>query len=115
MPPKRTLLDYLSGGQYQTSQDIPPMIGGPQMSQAEMLAALHSLNETFNAPIPENIHANPVHPLALEVEMAPLKAMGWLLGKTGGIKNILKHTKKTLGDLLGTSSRIDKDTATQLA
>ena len=57
MPPERTLLDYMSGGQYQTSGDIPPMIQGPRMSQAEMLTALHSLDEILNPPLPQNVQA----------------------------------------------------------
>ena len=95
MPPERTLLDYLSGGQYQRAQDIPPMIQGPRMSQAEMLTALHSLDEILNPPLPQNVQA-PGLGFAEYIDTGPIigmKALAGLVGK-GGKKG------KTIRDFL---------------
>ena len=90
MPPKRTLLDYMSGGQYQTSGDIPPMIQGPRMSQAEMLTALHSLDEILNPPLPQNVQA-PGLGFAEYMDTGPIigmKALAGLVGKGGKGKSV---------------------------
>ena len=47
-----------------------------------------------------DVHAPTVTPFALDAELAPLKAMGWLLGKGKGIKDVLRHSKRTIYDLL---------------
>ena len=69
-----------------------------------------------------DVHAPTVTPFALDAELAPLKAMGWLLGKGKGIKDVLSHTSKTIGDLLGggfvpgkKGKWIDVDTSSRLA
>ena len=96
MPPKRTLLDYMSGGQYQTSGDIPPMIQGPRMSQAEMLTALHSLDEILNPPLPPNVQA-PGLGLLEWADTGPIvgmKALAGLVGKGGKKLSKLQKTAK---------------------
>jgi len=81
MPPKKTLLDLVTGGKYQTSQDIPPLIEGPRMSQQEMSGALSGLDRFLNPPLPENVQA-PGLGLLEYTETGPamgLKAMGSLI------------------------------------
>ena len=100
MPPERTLLDYMSGGQYQTSRDIPPMIQGPRMSQAEMLTALHSLDEILNPPLPQNVQA-PGLGFAEYMDTGPIigmKALAGLVGKGGkGLSKLHKTAKNIFG------------------
>jgi len=47
----RTILDILSGGQYQTSKDLPPLTSGNIMED------ISSLNAFLNPPLPENVEA----------------------------------------------------------
>lgn len=46
-----------------------------------------------------DVHAPTVTPFALDAELAPLKAMGWLLGKGKGIKDVVTHGKETIAKL----------------
>ena len=62
-----------------------------------------------------DVHAPTVTPFALDAELAPLKAMGWLLGKGKGIKDVLTHTGKTIKDFLYKRRGMDFDTSSRLA
>ena len=93
MPPKRTLLDLITGGKYKTSQDIPPLIEGPRMSKLEMSEALSGLDRFLNPPLPENVQA-PGLGLLEYVESGPvmgLKAMGSLMTGKKGILDLIKR------------------------
>ena len=57
-----------------------------------------------------DVHAPTVTPFALDAELAPLKAMGWLLGKGKGIKDVVKHGKETVYDLFNKTFRRDLHT-----
>jgi len=62
-----------------------------------------------------DVHAPTVTPFALDAELAPLKAMGWMLGKGKGIKDVLTHTGKTIKDFLYKRRGMDFDTSSRLA
>ena len=57
-----------------------------------------------------DVHAPTVTPFALDAELAPLKAMGWMLGKGKGIKDVVKHGKETVYDLFNKTFRRDLHT-----
>ena len=57
-----------------------------------------------------DVHAPTVTPFALDAELAPLKAMGWMLGKGKGIRDVVKHGKETVYDLFNKTFRRDLHT-----
>ena len=77
----RTLLDILSGGQYQTSKDLPPLTSGNIMED------ISSLNAFLNPPLPENVEAPGLGPLEY-VGMSPLAS-------TKSFRSILKNFLKS--------------------
>ena len=77
----RTILDILSGGQYQTSKDLPPLTSGNIMED------ISSLNAFLNPPLPENVEAPGLGPLEY-VGMSPLAS-------TKSFRSILKNFLKS--------------------
>ena len=119
MPPKN-INDFFSPVSTGTNanQQIDDLILMEELDRIAKQTEMHGAITQFHP----DVHAPTVTPFALDAELAPLKAMGWLLGKGKGIRDVLSHTSKTIGDLLGggfvpgkKGKWIDVDTSSRLA
>jgi hypothetical protein len=96
MPPKN-INDFFSPVSTGTNanQQIDDLILMEELDRIAKQTEMHGAITQFHP----DVHAPTVTPFALDAELAPLKAMGWLLGKGKGIKDVLGKATETLSSL----------------